>query len=484
MSLVSPTFATCLLATLAACPASGAAPEPGQRKTTTQKILFLDDSAIASKHKLIRQWHSPQRHCNNPILTGKMPWEKWLLEVNGRSVLFDQQAKLFKMWYGAPLMDRTAPAGTRFRVCYAVSRDGIRWMRPEVGQVDWQGSRKNNILKWGENWMRRPNVMLDDRAADPRRRFKMTYVDVIDKRNALCQAFSPDGIHWQLNVGEPWFPEHHNANLLGWDERSRRYVLFIRTAAGKDQDAVGRSTSPDFVTWTAPETVLAPRPGEIGADFKGLAAFAYGDLYLGWLWVFKERKNADAELAFSRDGVEWQRPRPGRFFFSRGNGSSWDSEWILPVAPVVHEDKIWIYYTGSNLPYSSAALEKVQAGWVKDGQRVQQAIGLATLRLDGFVSLHASRNGGDMTTRPMKVTGRRLRVNAHIQDELKVEILDGTGRPRAGFAAQNCEPIRADGLRHEVCWKGSVDLAPLRGQEVQLRFVIRDGNLYSFWFEE
>ena len=79
-----------------------------------------------------------------------------MLEVNGRAVLYDPAARRFRMWYGAHLVDESAPTGIRYKVCYAFSEDGIRWRRPRLGQVEWEGSRENNILRWGENWMRGP----------------------------------------------------------------------------------------------------------------------------------------------------------------------------------------------------------------------------------------------------------------------------------------------------------------------------------------
>ena len=95
--------------------------------------------------------------------------------------------------------------------------------------MEWEGSRHNNILPWGENWMRRPNVMIDPADPDPGRRYKMTFVDVIGGRTAITKGYSNDGIHWKLNGdGKPWFREHHNLNLLGWDPRISQYVLFPR----------------------------------------------------------------------------------------------------------------------------------------------------------------------------------------------------------------------------------------------------------------
>jgi len=77
--------------------------------------------------------------------------------------------------------------------------------------------------------------------------------------------------------------------------------------------------------------------------------------------------------------------------------------------------------------------ERVQQGWIEDGRRVQRAIGLATLRRDGFVSLRSGNTRGTLVTRVLRNSGSRLEVNADIQGDLTVEIQEPTGAPIQGF---------------------------------------------------
>lgn len=446
------------------------------------KQLFIDDYVIESRTNLTRTLHQPERYAGNPILVGSERWERWQVEVDGRAVVYDEETKEFKMYYVAPLKDPSAPTGTRYKTCYAFSKDGIHWTKPSLKQVEWEGSRSNNILKWGENWMRRPNVIKDTHDADPNRRFKMTYVDVMNGKPAITKAYSKDGIDWQINGdGKPWFRQLHNSNLLGWDPHIQRYVIYPRTS--NSPNSVGRSTSEDFVTWSEPQIVLAPNSSEVGKDFKGNAAFLYEDVYLGWLWVFDRLQTAESELVFSRDGIKWHRVFPGEFFFPRGRPGSWDSNMILPVAPIIYRDKLWIYYAGWNIPYKQEAMERSESGWVENGQRMQKAIGLATLRLGGFVSLDAHQAEGDLVTKAFEIPGGLLTVNADVRGELRVEILDEKGRPKPGYTAADCDPIGSDKLDHVVRWKGKTDLNQLRGKSAKLRLVLRDGSLYAFGFK-
>ncbi|MCI0723391.1 MAG: hypothetical protein L0338_31175, partial [Acidobacteria bacterium] len=138
------------------------------------KYLFVDNSILQSVKNLKRVLHRPQPYPGNPIMMGTETWERWLIGVNGRAAIYDEETKEFKMWYGAYSSDSGMPMGQGYRVCYAVSKDGVHWTKPVLGQVNWEGSKKNNILGWGENWMRRPNVIKDSHEPDPNRRFKMT----------------------------------------------------------------------------------------------------------------------------------------------------------------------------------------------------------------------------------------------------------------------------------------------------------------------
>ena len=358
-----------------------------------KKQLFIDDFVVSSTQGVTRELRPLQRYSDNPVLVGDAPGERWSVSPNGRAVLFDEETDEFKMWYMTSQVDPKAHAGIQYKVSYAVSDNGYQWTKPNLGLVEWEGSRENNMLPWGTNWMRRANVIKDLRDPDPGRRFKMTYVDIFDGKSAVTKAYSPDGIHWLLNGdGKPWFRKPHNGNLLGWDPRIEKFVFYVRMPGSPN--SVGRATSPDFVTWSEAETVLEPDPDESQKHFKGLASFSYEGIYLGWLWVFeksgKEWVRADSELAFSRDGIQWSRPFPGGFILSKGEPGSWDSELSIPVAPVVHDGKLWIYYWGENIPYGAESLRRIQEGWIEEGERKQRATGLAQLRLDGFVSLTAS----------------------------------------------------------------------------------------------
>ncbi|MFV1969010.1 MAG: hypothetical protein ACC628_26620, partial [Pirellulaceae bacterium] len=112
-------------------------------------------------------------------------------------------------------------------------------------------------------------------------------------------------------------------------------------------------------------------------------------------------------------------------------------------------------------------------------------IGLAKLRLDGWVSVDADDGPGTLTTKPLKLAGNDLVINADARKgQMAVEILGQAGRPLPGFSLADCKPFSGDSVRHTVQWKSSSDLSQLKGQPVRLRFHIQNAKLYSFLVSE
>ena len=109
------------------------------------------------------------------------------------------------------------------------------------------------------------------------------------------------------------------------------------------------------------------------------------------------------------------------------------------------------------------------------------AIGLATLRRDGFASVQASYDGGTLMTRPFALAGTQLRVNAKASyGRVRVELLDEQERVLPGFGAGDCVPIEADGVDLPVRW-GADGRQPLPPGPARLRFHLHNARLYAYW---
>jgi hypothetical protein len=97
----------------------------------------------------------------------------------------------------------------------------------------------------------------------------------------------------------------------------------------------------------------------------------------------------------------------------------------------------------------------------------------------GAASLDAGVEEGSVETVPLRPTGGLLIVNADAaQGELRVAVLDEQGRPLPGYEQENCLPLTADRVWHEVRWQGHDQLPEDR--PLRLRFHLKQTRLYSF----
>lgn len=107
------------------------------------------------------------------------------------------------------------------------------------------------------------------------------------------------------------------------------------------------------------------------------------------------------------------------------------------------------------------------------------------LREDGFVSVHASYTGGEMTTKLLTFEGSELAINysTSAAGSIRVEIQDSYSKPIPGFTLPESTAIYGDELERVVAWNGGSDLNLVAGKPVRLHFVMRDADLYSIRFK-
>jgi hypothetical protein len=109
-----------------------------------------------------------------------------------------------------------------------------------------------------------------------------------------------------------------------------------------------------------------------------------------------------------------------------------------------------------------------------------------TLRIDGFVALHARRKPGEFVTKPLVFQGRKLTLNfaTSAAGQLRVELQDASGRPLPGYTLADADALLGDTLERAVTWKGKADVAPQAGTPVRLRMVMTEADLFSLRFTD
>ncbi len=514
---------SCLLVLWAGLVAAGSA--GGQERSIQlgkHRQLFVDDYVIAQMVGVRRVLNRPRKHPANPVVVADRPWEGLCVYIRG-TVLHSREERVFRMWYSG-----IAPGKRAW--CYATSRDGVHWQKPELGLVEFGGSKANNLLGWDSP----RTVMHTPNDSDPARRYKA----LLGKRG----AFSPEGLRWRYGGSQSMKGNiaSDNVTMACHDASHGRYIGFakVNVTSGKHmRRSVAVGLSSDFLTWSPAKIALVPdaRDDELArqrmpalrshvcyddgpawylSQFYLMAGFPYEGMYLGMLEVFdisgwppgKPRRPgaggedgiAQVQLTSSRDLLRWDRVCDRDVFISVGEAGTWEAGWIGTVSrPIVVEDEIWIYYGGLQTSHAGPWLsadapghKEVAADYARKARERGKrhgagGIGLATLRLDGWVSIDAGDEAGQLTTKLLVLERgtRRLLINAKARKGgVAVEILDADGRPCDGYSKDECRVFVGDAIRHTVRWRGGCDLSRLAGTTIRLRFHLRNAKLYSFVF--
>ena len=492
----------------------------------SSKQLFIDNYIIESMDPEVYQiLNQPVKYYDNPVIRLGSEWErKGALSHGGDAgkVFYDDEKGAFR-FYGW----MTDWGLTGKWLFYAESKDGIHWVKPKLGQVKYLGYDTNFIdLPFSGARAANFGILKDPSAKNPGEKYKMIYADNRNGKRGMYPAHSDDGLHWiPYAVDTPALPywSDTNNNLM-WDARHNRYMFYVRTFTrlekwltpervypkGARTRTPAWASSTDFLHWDSPQDIREPddrficfhtdKQDSIGnRDFYTLEVLPYEGGYVGFTSTYhnmfgvepagldsgKARSpwmdRMDIQLVWSRDAKHFERVGDRRVFVPNGPEGSWDSDLVYTVqAPIVREDlgEIWIYYEGF----------RGRHWYNQRGDRQEGQVGLAILRLDGFVSVTGK---GMLTTRPLTFQGERLTINATGVDKyagegygsVRVEILDaGTNQAISGFNKENCDPFGGDDIRHTVTWNKKADVSALRGRTIKVRFYVDKAKLFSFQF--
>jgi hypothetical protein len=462
---------------------AGAATGPWRR-------LFLD-AAVCERHKgLERMYHAAQKHPSNPLIRADKPWES-PGAINGPYVygtILRENGKL-KLWY------QVLNQGNH--VAYAESLDGIAWTKPELGIIAFKGSKANNLVvsafqpEVTGGTCHNPSVIRCPGAIDPARRYALYGFDGAAGHARV--AFSPDGLHWTYvpeTEKKALFTSSDVVNFFH-DPYQKRYAATWKTRNRRGR-AVGVAWSLDSLAWSKPfdgPVFVADDLDPDATQVYGMPAFPYQGLYIGLPWLYDARyfkygeysvkklheaqedspRTMRVELAWSWDLINWTRPPARPDFIPLGARGAWDDGMIVTArAPVLMGDNLYFYYGGCDN--------------VHDEKRVNAAIGLATLRLDGFCSMRAGNEEGWLITRREPFRDPSVTINARTQREgfVAAEILDRHDRVLAGFSRADCEPFSGDSTAHTLRWKLPQFAGNQKADDYKIRLWLKNADLFSY----
>jgi lysophospholipase L1-like esterase len=456
--------------------------------------LFIDARFIAESNNVTLRMNPPVKA--GPVIMPDKPWESGEI---GFCVSVVQYEGEYKMWY---LVRDKANA---FCQCFARSKDGRTWEKPELGLIEYQGAKNNNIVLTGAV---ETTVFLDP-AAPPEQRFKavsaMYWPD--PQKAGLYIWTSPDGLHWTPPSARvfPLLPD--TANQAFYDTRLKKYVANIRV--WDPLRKIGRvemsnilepwpftQLEKPFYIWGTDKIPVPSRevPIVFGYDDKDPPpSDHYNAACIQYPWAdeayfmfpsfyrhFPEPPAGkwgndgylDIQMAVSRDGVNWTRPSREPYVPMGLDGSLDSSQLSMAVGVVRNGDALYQYYGGYKSTHGQPNVEG--GGSI---HRLEQ-------RPDGFMSAEAPIEGGTLTTPAITFSGRRLLLNidGSATGTGKVALLDADGKEIPGFALAECDEFGANSLSREVTWKRSNDLSAWAGKPARLNFVLKAMKLFAFRF--
>lgn len=205
---------------------------------------------------------------------------------------------------------------TNIFVCYAESKDGIHWERPNLGICEHKGSCNNNIILRSEDLPGRFTmwdnffVFIDTNPNCPEdERYKGLGFDVrhLDDdvessfREALSYYASGDGKHFRfmrtLRVAEGTYD---TLNTCSYDGKTGKYVLYYRGWHNIPENGsrilatrdVKRAESTDFIHWSGFEQIVFNDEEDYPLYTNNIMRYYRNpDILIGFPTRYTERKN-------------------------------------------------------------------------------------------------------------------------------------------------------------------------------------------------
>lgn len=457
------------------------------------KHLVFDNFSIADTFRLRRTVHKPKRDPLRPILVADRPWEA---AVIAGKIVFDCEKNLWRMWYvahdhNAEKIRKSLKTSTYGNVgepqtsflCYAESVDGVRWEKPCLDVY----SGTNICFKGYSDVVNSTILYQTDRPEDER--YILINRDWFsDQVGGIYIAKSRDGIHWEYTDTKPVIHGESDCNNdCVYNSERNVYMLYMRgwhTAAvgwdnGKKNQRrrIAYSESRDLKNWTEPQVIMSPDELDTN-DFYGISVFRYANAYLGFLWIFDDDiyETIDVELCWSRDGIKWERhPERPKFIETEEKGEIGGYMVYPAQEPVIHSDNIYIYVNAhSRFPHN------------RQPENWENIVYRTKLRMDGFVSLDAGSEMGNLITKPFILQSDKITINAATQGGYIVAELaepywyDPKGKVIEGFSAKEFDVFTGDSTNHILSWQGNSDLSRLIGKRIMLKMAMVHSQIYSF----
>jgi len=419
--------------------------------------LFIDDHLIGHVTGDVRQ-QLLRPEPREVVFVADEPWEG---NTSGYYTYF-QDGDLYRMIYRGWQHNEQKEAAHKEVTCYAESKDGIHWTKPNLGLFAWNGSKDNNIVWLGPG----THNFTAFRDANPATPAESRYKAFGGGRGGLLPFESPDCKHWKLIQEKPVITHgaFDSQNLAFWDTDRGEYRAYWRYF-GNGVRSIRTATSEDFINWQneADLTYTKGTPTEHLYTNAIQKYFRAPHLFIGFPTRFEaESQQVEPVLMTSRDGETFRpyaeavvpRTAPKDRDHNRSNYMAWGM-FQLPGQP----NEISVYATENYYEPTPG--------------RVRRFV----YRVDGFVALRAGADGGQVTSKPLRYQGQRLLLNYAVQTggTLTVEALNESGK-----VVCRSKPLNGNAVDTPVEWHQDPNFSQ---GVIQLRFKLKNADVFSFRFD-
>ena len=476
----------------------------------TRRQLFVNAHLIERLDGLTLRLQEPQPA--DIVLKSDEPWEGY--HNFGIGVFYHQGR--YHLYY------RAMPGETfgKHYAAVALSDDGINWSKPNLGLVEVSGTAENNIVALeDENGRLQPattnlDFWLDTNPRAPQaERFKLVTYQTNggphtpgpnsgdDAVHTATFWVSEDGFRFRKKDPKPEFSSSlknsfDSFNVYFWSELEQQYICYFRWY--DRVRTIARVTSKDLMTWSQPVPMTyGDTPRENLYTNQTEPYFRAPHLYVALPARFMEGRTGImtdeqfqqldiSEFYKKRAKVFNGHPADGVLMTTRAGSTEYDRTFMESfVRPGIGLEN-WvnrgnyplrgIIQTGPTEMSFYVMRHYMQPSW-----HIQRMI----LRLDGFASLHAPFEEGEMVTKPFTFDGNGLAINysTSAAGSVRVEIRDADGKAVPGFALKDADHIIGDEIARPVTWRGNGDVSSLAGRPVRLRLLMKDADVYSLRFK-
>jgi len=447
--------------------------------------LILDEQSVESHEGVSFHLSRAKKHPENPVLLPGAPHQWDSLQVKWpATVLYSPSDKKFRCWYCG--LDVVQSPERRYEYGYAESEDGVHWIKPALGQVQFLDRPTNQIkIDWAGREM---SFVFENPEPDtPEKRFGSVWLEGRSPK-VKGLAYSADGVRWSRET-TIYTPEKGyrlqdiNQMVIDPDEsdpdfRVKCYsqMMYVpkNSSSGQQVRAIGFVHGSDIhhLHDAVDPLVLEPQEG-IDEELHFATVRKIGRTFV---MLFESDRfssipmHGDLKLAVSRDGRKFRRVHLHSPLVATGRKGMWDENLLVTTTSAMQEvrDEIYIYYIGCPNIFNAWPGNYAVGSKRRGAYFAPTYLGLATLPRDRYAYVEGS---GIVTTYAINLgpDGAWLNADGELREVAAISV-SGKIIARGRLGGEKRQSVY-----RKIVWRGKEP-----GGAIRLRIALGGGaKLYS-----